>query len=137
VIVERALSIRQPWAYLILLGAKVIENRTWETMWTGRFVVHAGKKTDPDGFDFCERHQIPLPDDLPLGAYLGTADLLGVHKADAPYCCAPWGAAGQYHWVLDKAEPFDVALPGKGSLGLYRLTDPAVIAAANAFRSPT
>lgn len=38
-----ALSIRQPWAWLILHGGKDIENRDWPTKRRGRVLVHAAK----------------------------------------------------------------------------------------------
>lgn len=44
-----ALSIRQPWAWLICAGYKVIENRVWPTTFRGRIYVHAGQKVDHEG----------------------------------------------------------------------------------------
>jgi hypothetical protein len=46
----KALSIRQPWAWLIVQGVKDVENRTWRTNFRGRFLVHAGKGFDEEGF---------------------------------------------------------------------------------------
>lgn len=37
----QALSIRQPWAWLIVNGFKDIENRSWPTKVRGRFLIHA------------------------------------------------------------------------------------------------
>ncbi|WP_289241690.1 ASCH domain-containing protein [Delftia sp.] len=37
-----ALSIRQPWAWLIVHGYKDIENRDWHTPFRGNLLVHAG-----------------------------------------------------------------------------------------------
>lgn len=39
----RAISIRQPWAWLIIHGGKDIENRDWKTNYRGRILVHAAK----------------------------------------------------------------------------------------------
>lgn len=118
---DRVLSIRQPWAALILAGHKPIENRTWETLWTGRFLVHAGKKVD-DTFATWEFTEYVLDRevaDLPTGAYLGSARLVGVHR-EHNGCCQPWGDHGQYHWVLAEPETFPEPVPGPGRLGLYR-----------------
>ena len=38
-----ALSIRQPWASLILKAGKNIENRDWPTKYRGRILIHAAK----------------------------------------------------------------------------------------------
>jgi len=37
-----SLSIRQPWAWLIVQGHKPIENRTWPTTYRGPLLIHAG-----------------------------------------------------------------------------------------------
>ena len=37
----KALSIRQPWAWLILNEGKDVENRTWPTNLRGRVLIHA------------------------------------------------------------------------------------------------
>lgn len=39
----RALTICQPYAHLIAIGEKPIENRTWSTPYTGELAIHAGK----------------------------------------------------------------------------------------------
>lgn len=39
----KAISIRQPWAWLIVNGYKDIENRTWYTRYRGPVLVHAAK----------------------------------------------------------------------------------------------
>lgn len=46
-----ALSIRQPWAWLIIHGGKDIENRTWPTRFRGRVAVHAGKGMTRDEYE--------------------------------------------------------------------------------------
>ena len=37
------LSIRQPWAWLIVNGYKDIENRTWSTRFRGKVLIHGMK----------------------------------------------------------------------------------------------
>lgn len=41
-----ALSVRQPWAWLIVAGHKDIENRTWRTHHRGRILIHASQRID-------------------------------------------------------------------------------------------
>lgn len=38
----KALTLRQPWASLIPLGAKTIETRSWRTNYRGPLAIHAG-----------------------------------------------------------------------------------------------
>lgn len=42
----KALTVKQPWASLIVEEMKDIENRTWKTKFRGRILVHAGMKGD-------------------------------------------------------------------------------------------
>lgn len=46
-----ALSIMQPWAWLIVNGYKDVENRTWRTHRRGAILVHTGKTLDQDAHD--------------------------------------------------------------------------------------
>lgn len=41
----KTITIKQPWAFLIVKGIKPIENRTWPTKFRGRVLIHAGAKT--------------------------------------------------------------------------------------------
>ncbi|WCM42437.1 ASCH domain-containing protein [Flavobacterium sp. CBA20B-1] len=40
----KAITIKQPWAYLIASGVKDIENRTWKTHFRGRVYIHVSAK---------------------------------------------------------------------------------------------
>ena len=59
----KALSIMQPWAWLIVNGHKSVENRTWNTNYRGQLLIHAGRKQDAAGYDFIQDEfpQIKLP----------------------------------------------------------------------------
>ena len=70
----KALSIKQPWAELILQGRKTIEIRSWNTRYRGYFLIHASKKPDTEamrkfGFDL---------EELLYGYILGYAKLSDV-----------------------------------------------------------
>jgi hypothetical protein len=41
-----ALSVRQPWAALLVAGRKAVEVRTWPTKRRGAILIHAGKLPD-------------------------------------------------------------------------------------------
>lgn len=43
----RALTLHQPWASLIAVGAKTIETRSWSTKHRGRLLIHAGVAWEP------------------------------------------------------------------------------------------
>lgn len=40
----KTITVKQPWASLIVEGIKDIENRTWKTNFRGRVLVHAAAK---------------------------------------------------------------------------------------------
>ena len=40
----KAVTVKQPWAGLIMAGMKDIENRTWETEYRGKLLIHASSK---------------------------------------------------------------------------------------------
>lgn len=57
----RCISLHQPWASLIALGAKRIETRSWDTSYRGPLAIHAAKKRfglDSPTADFI-RDEIP------------------------------------------------------------------------------
>ena len=47
----KALSIRQPWAWMILYAGKDIENREWPTRFRGRVLIHASKGMTHDEWE--------------------------------------------------------------------------------------
>ena len=81
----RALSIRQPWAWLVVNGYKDIENRTWSTGFRGRVYVHAGQRMVPDDYpeqrEFIADSGIVLPSVLARGAILGEVTITGCVSA--------------------------------------------------------
>jgi len=42
----KAITIKQPWASLIIEGIKDIENRTWATKYRGHILIHSSAKSD-------------------------------------------------------------------------------------------
>ena len=64
----KVLSIRQPYAWLIAIGCKTIENRTWNRKIRGRFLIHASqaKPEKLDGWQesamkkYCQEHGIVI-----------------------------------------------------------------------------
>lgn len=119
----RALSIRQPWAWLIVNGRKDIENRDWPTNYRGTFFVHAGKTmTESDYADALVTAKcidpgiwLPDPEDLHFGGFVGTATL----KDCVQHSRSDW-FAGRYGFVLTDCIriPF---VPYRGMLGFFRV----------------
>ena len=123
----KALSVLQPYAWLIVNGHKDIENRGWYTAHRGPFVVHAGKRYsraehDDYAAEFAEDFGIKLPafDDMPRGAVVGVADLIDCVKEHP----SRWKMDGSWGFVLDTARartmpPHEY----RGQLGFFKVDD--------------
>ena len=123
------LSIRQPWAWLIVNGHKPIENRGWTTKVRGPILIHAGKSFDHEGYAWVRRRfpEIDMPNlfDLELGfdrgGLVGMADLWNVATAHT----SPW-FVGPYGFMLRHAKPLpspNVFIPLAGKLGFFDVPD--------------
>ena len=129
----RALSILQPYAWLIVAGHKDIENRTWRSGYKGPMLVHAGKKysrRDHDEYaeEFAE-DAIVLPEfeDMCLGGVVGVATMTDCVLQHS----SRWKDDGTWGFVLrDQRElPF---VPWRGQLGFFDIPESAVQLSANA-----
>lgn len=60
----KALSVKQPWAYLICTGIKDIENRTWRTNYRGRVYIHASAKSTNEPYMIFTDEQIDAIDNI-------------------------------------------------------------------------
>ena len=70
----KSLSLKQPYAELVVSGKKTIELRKWNTHFRGKFLIHASKIPDEKAmkrFGF---------EDLQMGFIVGKAELVGVNK---------------------------------------------------------
>lgn len=117
-----ALSVQQPWAWLIVHGYKDIENRTWETNVRGEFAVHAGKKIDADAIAWIRQEfpEIPLPAQFDTGGIVGYAYLHGVvNRSDSRWFFGPHG------FQLKDQRPCAL-IPCRGHLGFFQVEVPGV-----------
>ncbi len=119
----KALSIRQPWADLIIRGEKRIENRKWKTNYRGHVLIHASKlnKTYFDAAVYKINHIIDYnyyPETPTSGGIIGQADLVEiVTKSKDLFFEGPYG------WVFENIKPLKF-YPCKGKLGLFKVNYP-------------
>lgn len=123
----KALSIRQPWAWLILHAGKDVENRTWNTAHTGPLLIHAAKGMTPQEYEACAKfcraremyfkRAFTFPDfrDLPCGGIVGQVTLLGCVR----WHHSPWFTGGS-GWLLRDPQPLTF-LPWRGLPGLFEV----------------
>lgn len=116
----KALTICQPYAEMIILGEKPIENRTWATSYRGPLAIHAGKSRywmDPD--------DLRLYPDMLFGFVVGIADLVDCVKlADIPNDLALIRHAnGPWCWILRDVKRI-TPVAYRGAQGLWEWTKP-------------
>lgn len=126
----KALSIRQPWAWLILNAGKDIENRDWPTGFRGRFLIHASKGMTRDEYEnglaiaeeINAEVQIPAFSQLKRGGIVGAATLIDCIRYSGSGFVSPW-FFGEYGFELRDVAPLPFR-PLKGALGFFDVPDP-------------
>lgn len=119
----KALTIRQPWAELILRGRKPYELRSWRTKYRGPLVIHAAAKIDA----WDARHFGLDPESLVTSAFVGFAILSDVRpytREDARLLKKRRAGHGwfahNFAWVLKKPRRIQ-QVKAKGQLGLFKV----------------
>lgn len=135
----KALSIRQPWAWLIVNGHKTVENRSRSLGdHTGPLLVHASSRMTEDDYKACEIFMLGIPrlrsmlDFLPnanssrlhTGGIVGMVNVRakiqnwpGIFKDDSIE--AAWYTGEIGYWMENAIElPFK---PCKGRLGFFEV----------------
>ena len=122
----KCLSLRQPYAELVVTGKKTIEIRSWNTKFRGEFLIHASKKIDKEA---CEKKKMN-PNSLIIGAVLGKANLYDVkfyknrnsflldkhkHLAEIKF------TRPKYGFLIKKASKFRLPLLISGKLGFFEV----------------
>jgi len=124
---EKALSIRQPWAYLIAIGIKDIENRNWWTKFRGWFAIHASKTFEHDAVDWINTtldhtgHSIRVPSDpkaYKIGGFIGATYL----NDCVDYDDSIW-FEGKHGFKLRRSLQFDELIPCRGQLNFFNIPD--------------
>ncbi|MCM5556301.1 ASCH domain-containing protein [Pleomorphomonas sp. JP5] len=141
-----ALSIRQPWPWVMINAGKDIENRNWWTKFRGRFFIHASAKRSWADYGACmdlldriaplnevshlgmasllsRKASALRSDDAQLGGIVGIAEIVDcVEQSDSPWFF------GRYGFVLRNACPLPFH-PCKGRLGFFKVQYPYEVAA--------
>jgi hypothetical protein len=119
----KALSIHQPWAWLIIHGGKDIENRRWNCNYKGDLYIHASKKADgkeySEAVEFAKKIdpdlQIPNMSELRYGGIIGKVRMKGAtRESDSKWFVGPFG------FVLSKPKKVDF-FEIRGMQGLFNV----------------
>jgi hypothetical protein len=115
----KALSLKQPWAYLIFHG-KDVENRKWATKYRGPLLIHASLNYDEEGDSWVRQYfpEIEIPSNLPRGSIVGKVDLVDcVTKHTSRWFFGPYG------FVLSNPIEYIKPVIYKGQLGLFNVEE--------------
>ena len=139
----KALSLKQPFAWLIANGYLLVDDRTWGTQYRGPVLIHASKGLYKAYYDYLKSNtDIPLPskDKLEYGGVVGIANLV--------LCCRPgdlpasisheqrthFGGVHQeyFGFLFEQARPLAL-MPCRGKLGIFEIdVDELLVAPAAA-----
>ena len=124
----KALTIKQPWATLIMQGDKRFEFRSWKTNFRGDVLIHAGKGLDKEAVIRLKKY---LPDELPMGKILGKvtitdcvpmsdefAKMLSKENSDI---YTSHSFSNNYGFKIENVEVFDTPIDAKGQLGFWNI----------------
>jgi len=136
----KAITIWQPWATLIAIGAKRFETRSWPTKHRGPLAIHAAKKVDVEA---CKEEYIQSVllehgyhiDNLPTGEIVAISTLKdcvksvdtwtdgyvlenGVYVYSPEYELGDF-TPGRFAWELTDTKQLQESIPAKGQQGLW------------------
>jgi len=121
----KVLTIKQPWASLIIEGYKEYEFRSWKTKYRGKILIHAGlsleRNIDKNFKEYNLKHN--------FGCIIGEAELVDCILVDEnfnnelrdnnPLVYGYSGHVEKYAWELKNIKKYDEPIYVKGKLGLW------------------
>jgi len=110
----KTLSVKQPWSYLICSGIKPVENRTWNTHFRGRVLIHSSGTAwswhkvlnyltpEMTHFFVMNKYTGTWLRNLNTGSIIGSVEIvncISVHL-NGKGSDSIWAEKGCYHWIL-------------------------------------
>lgn len=121
----KALTIKEPWASLIINGYKEYEFRSWKTNYRGKILIHAGMSMDKDMISRFKDYDLKYMS----GCIIGEADLVDCILVDKefinnlreinPIVYAQSNHIETYAWKLENIRKYRKVVYIKGKLGLW------------------
>ncbi len=122
----KTLTIKQPWATLVMQGDKRFEFRSWQTKYRGELLIHAGKGIDKEAMKRLAKY---LPEELPYGKILGKVKLVDCIKMSTEFkelllkensdIYTKSSFQENYGWQVSDIEVFENPIDAKGHLSLW------------------
>ena len=127
----KCLSVRQPWADLIVKGVKSIENRNWFTNHRGPLLIQAPLKFNKDDWKSLQdegfHDHLMRPEDYHLGYIVGAVEISEVFRS----CNSTLGVYDSvwaktnvnFWWKLYNGIEFENPIQWKGQLSIFNVHD--------------
>lgn len=126
----KAISIKQPYASLIVSGIKNIENRTWKTNYRGRVLIHASAvpalsdigdlPTEQLKYAYSEMGKGKEIEPIVTSAIIGSVEIVDCVQNHN----SVWAEKGVWNWVLANPVKFKEPILGvKGKLSIWDATN--------------
>lgn len=121
----KVLTIREPWASLIVNGYKEYEFRSWKTNYRGKILIHTGLRLEKEVIDRFDEYNL----NYVLGAIIGEAILTDCILVNEEFSkslrkinnkvYAYSNHKETYAWKLENIKIYDCPIYVKGKLGLW------------------
>lgn len=120
----KCLTIKQPWASLIVSGYKKYEFRSWKTKYRGKILIHAGMSLEKTYIDKVKEYNL----EYIKGAIIGEAEIVDCILVDKNFddylknennIVYGKDHIGSYAWKLDNIKKYKESIYVKGKLSLW------------------
>ena len=121
----KVLTVKEPWASLIINGYKKYEFRSWKTKYRGKILIHAGMTLEKDNAKRFQEYNL----EYYKGAIIGEATITDCILVDVnfneelrkinPLVYAKSNHVETYAWKLENIKKYDKPIYIKGKLGLW------------------
>lgn len=120
----KCLTIKQPWASLIVSGYKKYEFRSWKTKYRGKILIHAGMSLEKTYIDKVKEYNL----EYIKGAIIGEAEIMDCILVDKNFddylknennIVYGKDHIGSYAWKLDNIKKYKEPIYVKGKLSLW------------------
>lgn len=130
----KAITILQPWASLIAVGAKKIETRSWATKYRGEIAIHAGKSITTVGYNMlCDgpAEKLLRNEIVEHGCVIATVELVDciimthewIAEVPDPERSFGWYEPGRVAWMLANVRQIN-PVPAKGKQRIWEWEGP-------------
>ena len=142
----KVLTLTEPWAFLVVIGAKGVETRSWGTAYRGRLAIHAAKAFPPAARELCNKEPfrcvlrralglagliVNIDRALPTGRIIGTCDLVDCVRTvpstplwlNEPERSFGDFTAGRKALILRNPRRIEPGIWARGKLGLWEFED--------------